>query len=418
MMKHKMLTNHDTGVNKDHGVARMATREKGMEKHTIRRRGFTLFEVMVVLAAIAVVAWIAANFARSMGQTTQREQMIAQHVQELAQVDKAVRTYMTTNKSGWTLGTKVTIPISTLITQGLLPTNFARRRTTDGETPWGQSYAIAAIKESISVNGTNKEVARAVIFETGSSLLSRLKRAGYEDTAEAKLGLKRTVAAKAVEKQKLLAGFVPAGSFVSTGSLSAFSKNLTAWIGPSAPTEAIVVILIGFPDLETDPDNDPNGGGPSGTSYTCNVRPAWYCTFCGGGSFQDGQCDVGYTRIRQLTHCAADGTSFTMPQYNIALTVGRIATISAPSISESDIAQCTAYAGDSACSAAEQQANVTKDVAYTGIVTMNNLTATSYDCGAMSHFWAGPPNGSTNLYGPYGSTVTTSARDALCCLSQ
>lgn len=418
MTGHKMLTKHDTGVNKEPGVARMAAREKRMEKHTIRRRGFTLFEVMVVLAAIAVVAWIAASFVRSMGQTTQREQMIAQHVQELAQLDKAVRTYMTTAKTGWTLGTKVTIPISTLITQGLLPTNFARRRTTDGETPWGQSYAIAAIKESISVNGNNKEVARAVIFETGTSLLSRLKRAGYEDTAEAKLGLKRTVAAKAVEKQKLLAGFVPAGSFVSTGSLSAFSKNLTAWIGPTAPTEAIVVILIGFPDLETDPDNDPNGGGPGGTSYTCNVRPAWYCTFCGGGSWQDGQCDAGYTRVRQLSHCASEGTMFTLPQYGLNMSAGRVATYGSVVITETDLSGCIPYAGRDACDAAKADAQAQQNTVFTGIITMNNVNAATYECGGSQYTWNGPPNGATNLFGPWTNLITTTAKDAVCCMSQ
>ncbi|MBK6727086.1 MAG: hypothetical protein IPG63_07470 [Xanthomonadales bacterium] len=44
-----------------------------------------------------------------MGQTSAREQMLAQHTQELAQLDAAVRTHMGTAKAGWTLGARNTI---------------------------------------------------------------------------------------------------------------------------------------------------------------------------------------------------------------------------------------------------------------------------------------------------------------------
>lgn len=389
-----------------------------MDKTSRKQRGFTIVEALVVLVALAGIAWLMASFVRSMGQTSQREQMVSQHVQELAQINKAVRTYMATAKTSWTAGARNVIAIDTLITQGLLPANFARRRTTNGETPWGQNYAIAAIKETIAVNGENQEVARAVVYETGTSLLSRLKRAGYEDTAEAKLGLKRTVAVKAVDKHQLIAGHVPAGSFTSTGSLAGFSKNLAPWIGATAPTEAIVVVLIGFPDLEPDDGGGSGPGGPFGTSYTCNVRPAWYCTFCGGGAWQDGTCDAGYTRVRQLTHCAAQGTMFTMPQYGLNMSVGRIATYSAPNITEADFNGCMAYAGQNACQAAQADAEAGQNVVYTGIVTMNNVNAATYECGGSEFAWNGPPNGSTNLFGPWGNIVTTSARDAVCCTSQ
>jgi hypothetical protein len=130
-------------------------------------------------------------------------------------------------------------------------------------------------------------------------------------------------------------------------------------------------------------------------------------------------CDAGYTRVRQLPHCATEGTMFTMPQYGLNMSVGRIATYSAPIITEADLNSCKAYTGNSsACDAAQADAAARQNVAYTGIVTMNNVNAATYECGGSEFAWNGPPNGATNLFGPWSNIITTSARDAVCCTSQ
>jgi hypothetical protein len=131
-------------------------------------------------------------------------------------------------------------------------------------------------------------------------------------------------------------------------------------------------------------------------------------------------CDAGCTRVRQITHCATEGTMFTMPQYGLNMSVGRIATYSAPNITDADLNSCEAYTGNAnVCQAAQADAEAGQNVAYTGIVTMNNVNAATYDCGGSQYDWNGPPpGGATNLFGPWNGIVTTSARDAVCCMSQ
>lgn len=286
-----------------------------------------------------------------------------------------------------------------------------RRRTTDGESPWGPNYAIAAIKESITVNGTAKEVARAVIFETGASLLSRLKRAGYEDTAEAKLGLKRTVAVKAVANHKLLAGFVPAGSFTSTGSLSAFTKVLTPWIGPTAPTEAIAVVLIGFPDLET----DGGGGGPVpplGNASACRVRPAFQAPFT--NVYTNGTCQSGETLLRTFPHCATEGAIFGVTEIGSSVTVGRRSLESTVSIPQNQIDECIGFYDDITCNGAYSTITTNyRNSQVNGLVTINNVTLADYWCSSGVYEWRGV--GQPGIFGPFGASFPNGYTDALCC---
>lgn len=68
------------------------------------------------------------------------------------------------------------------------------------------------------------------------------------------------------------------------------------------------------------------------------------------------------------------------------------------------------------CEAAAADAR--QNEVWTGIVTMNNVNAATYECGGSEFAWNGPPNGATNLFGPWSNVVTTSARDAVCCMSQ
>ncbi len=55
---------------------------------------------------------------------------------------------------------------------------------------------------------------------------------------------------------------------------------------------------------------------------------------------------------------------------------------------------------------------------FTGIITMNNVNAATYECGGSQYAWNGPPNGATNLFGPWTTLITTTAKDAVCCMSQ
>ncbi|MBK6727022.1 MAG: hypothetical protein IPG63_07130 [Xanthomonadales bacterium] len=218
---------------------------------------------------------------------------------------------------------------------------------------------------------------------------------------------------KALEKHQLIAAFVPGGSLIATGSMASFTKDLTPWL-LTAPTEAIAVVLIGFPDLE--PATTTTGGGPLGPGYTCKVSPARTNPF--SYLWEDGTCadfGAGFTRVRQMTHCEEAGTIVTLPTYGIALTSGRVSTISAVEISGSDRTACEDYAGADACNAAATAAATDKNITYTGIVTMNNIEAANYACGGSTYYWAGPPGASHGLFGPWGNVYNQPYRDALCC---
>lgn len=285
----------------------------------------------------------------------------------------------------------------------------------DGETPWGQNYAVAAIKENITVNGAQKEVARAVVYETGASLLSRLKRAGYEDTAEAKLGLKRTVAMKAVSTQKLLAGFVSAGSFTSTGSMSSFTKDLTPWL-VTAPTEAIAVVLIGFPDLE--PANDGGGGGPGSPMGDYS-----FCEVALGNRFgQNGTCGAPTVMLKDWPSCSTSGFIVPVPEIGSTLTFGTQHTSLGPAIVEEDIRTCEQRCATTSwpdvcrgqCTTLANQLNSNPpgdEYILYGQASLNNQSVATAicehrTCGAAST--PGQYNCSTQRI-PWGT------RDALCC---
>lgn len=109
---------------------------------------------------------------------------------------------------------------------------------------------------------------------------------------------------------------------------------------------------------------------------------------------------------------------FTLPQYGLNLSVGRVVLNSTPNIPDADYNACVAYTNnDATCQSALAAASTGHNIGYTGVITMNNVTGASYDCGAVAYGWRGPP-GANNLFGPWSGVITTYARDAVCCQSQ
>lgn len=351
-----------------------------MKTSVPRAAGFTLLEALIVIVVMLATLLIGVAYWRDMQKRMNNDNVVATEARELSQITNAVVQYVNANKSTWAAGSTQTITIANLIAAGKLPTAFGNRTGTDGETPLGQQYRIVAI-----VDAANSSIVRTVVTETGSMLVSRLDRGGVSNTTAGMTGVKDAMGQRGQSQFQLVCGTIGAATTSATGVLKGWTKDLSAWIG-TAPTQPLVVSMVGFPDLGGPGNPDPNapkkysncsvvkafptGCTPDNVGNQCgygygNVTPG-----PGAGTFSQSRVTCGTrTEVGSFPYCA-----------NFAISSTDVGTLTSASRTESGTYTDNCATGNHAYSD-----NFTD-------TTLNNVTILTEGCGGQRWYQQqGPP---------------------------
>ncbi|MGQ0600549.1 MAG: type II secretion system protein [Anaerolineales bacterium] len=271
-----------------------------------RRSGFTMVEMAVALtiavSLFGLIAMALGNFRTSQLQS----RLASQEASELNILQEAARKYVAAQQLSWTAGQRVEISITTLIADGHLPPNFAKRvgpGGTDavGSTPFGQPYRVVSIKHA-----TDGKV-RTIITETLAPLAARLAKVGVTYERASIAALKAQIAGIGVVNHRAIAGTVAAGTTSATGYLGAFSDfSLVNWL-QSAPAEAIAVYFLGFPELGGE---DSNPTTPTAQYEDIEVIDGmrgcpFNDPFCDNSAYSQPSCTDGRVMVGEWPTCSS-----------------------------------------------------------------------------------------------------------------
>ena len=265
-----------------------------------RLRGFTLIETIIVVALIAVALTITLSVLTTRGKEQQADRLVNQASTEMAMLARATTSYFTADRvATLTVNAVAELQVTTLITEGLLPANFALRGGVLGTSVFGQRYQIRFMR--VAATSTTPTVAAFVVTETGVPAVASLSRAGIPNTVDGILNLKTRIAARISEEHKLSTGAIPANSRTVQGGFRGFTKDLTAFI-PTVPTQALVAVLGNFADLSSTVQLPGPPGGNSG-SLQCNIMDgvATGCVRLNFGTYISEQC-WGMSAFGSATH--------------------------------------------------------------------------------------------------------------------
>lgn len=265
-----------------------------------RLRGFTLIETIIVVALIAVALTISLSVLTTRGKEQQAERLVNQASTEMAMLARATTSYFTADRvATLTVNAVAELQVTTLITEGLLPANFALRGGVLGTSVFGQRYQIRFMR--VAATSTTPTVAAFVVTETGVPAVASLSRAGIPNTVDGILNLKTRIAARISEEHKLSTGAIPANSRTVQGGFRGFTKDLTAFI-PTVPTQALVAVLGNFADLSSTIQLPGPPGGNSG-SLQCDIMDgvAGGCVRFSFGTYVSEQC-WGMAAVGSATH--------------------------------------------------------------------------------------------------------------------
>ncbi|MBK9496600.1 MAG: prepilin-type N-terminal cleavage/methylation domain-containing protein [Xanthomonadales bacterium] len=239
-----------------------------------RSRGFTLIEIMVVVAIISGLAGIILFYLTGEAKKASAEMAVLKMAEEMSQLSRAVDDYYTSARIAAISAdnTAQTVTVSTLITEGLLPSTFANRQGAGGvavgTSPFGQPYAIRAIRRPGSI-------LTFVVFDSGTVMPGPITRTGYNTTTDSLTTLKGQVSSEISKHYQIPTGIIRQGETTARGGFSGFTINVSAYVGASGVTQPTAIVLKGFPELES--DGGDGGDEPTGGySGTCNIVWGYY----------------------------------------------------------------------------------------------------------------------------------------------
>lgn len=235
-----------------------------MNGRTKQTQGFTLFEMLVVIVIMGVIASIGFSMTRQRQASAAADTFISLQAREMAIFGEAAQKFAEANKASWTVGARQEITTAQLVAAGHLPNTFAVRGGTAGASPIGETYRVFAIKDAANV-------ARLVVADFGRAPTDALvRRAGYQVNAVSLQGYKARVADEIVKSTKGFAGYVQSGTMTVRGVAGAFSQVLNTYFGNVAPTMPVAIELVGWPEYVRPGSSGPGPGGAGG-SMTCNI---------------------------------------------------------------------------------------------------------------------------------------------------
>lgn len=289
-----------------------------MNKQANRRsRGFTLIEIMVVVALIAGVVGTILFVMTGELKKAAGERAVAKMAEEMSQISRAVDDYYTAARISAIPSDNVvqTVTINTLVTEALLPPNFANRQAAGGVamgvSPFGQPYAIRAVR-------LPGNILTFVVFDTGTVMPGPITRTGYNTNTDTLTALKAQIASEISTTYQIPTGIIRQGETTARGGFNGFTLSVATYVGAPV-TQPTTIVLKGFPELEADGSGGDDEG--SGFSGNCLVVPAddgcrhlsasGPKTGCGasGAVYVGPTCPGGYTERDRWPACG-DGVGF------------------------------------------------------------------------------------------------------------
>jgi prepilin-type N-terminal cleavage/methylation domain-containing protein len=293
--------------------------------HSARSRGFTLIEIVVVLALAALITLAVVNSLAQKSRELAKDRAVTDYVTDLSILARAAQTYAASQVSTWPADTIQTITLAQLQGAGQLPASFGQRAT-GVTTPLGTSYSVRAMK----VTGQSK--ARVAVTEFGTS--PPVTREAYglgsvaTDQTSAIAGVKARVGRKLADLN-LVSATLAAGSTTAVGAGgNTWTKDIALYLSAS-PSETAIAVLSGWPDL------DPAGGGSGGPTGGINIgkcRPV--TATCASGQYCDNPADERaavlpsgrsaqgtWPHCLQISHNNVD-TFFPVAQNSAVMTLG------------------------------------------------------------------------------------------------
>lgn len=398
-----------------------------------RTEGFSLVEMMVAAGIAVVLMAITMQYVSSMAQDATRKKLVSEQAREMYILAKATEDWMVANSSTWTIDTRMTVSVDTLITANHLPQNFARRMdvagtTANGVSPFGARYNIAAIAAMLS----GKRVHRGVVWESGTPVgWGRYARVGLVQGTEpanssgaaSKINAFKMEVARALNSEQRHPAPAIANVTASTvrSAAGSWTQDVAPFLGSGVTFQVpSVVVLAGWPEYG------------SVLPATPESTLAAECTVWEGNQFTTTpSCPAGTNLVKSWVHCEDDAVLHTadtrilvVPEIGGALTTGYNYIATGVAISDADEARCLgACAGNSTC---EARCRTEKDaingggeteVAIYGRVVLNSTDAGYYLCGRRT--WI--PRATTS--GGYMKRTTpsipwaTTSYDSLCCIN-
>lgn len=267
-----------------------------------RHQGFSMVELMLVVALAAIALAIAIPMAMGRQDNTRRMAAIADHAAAMAELTAASRAFATELGYGWLAGPRQ-IAVSELITSGRLPQGWRAANGEVGVTPLGQRF-VASVEKA----GTPEAVEyRIIVSETGNVLRAAAARAGIDAGSSAKLaGYKNDLAARLRSQHALHAGVTDAAA-VNVGLVGGSGTMPIAPHSPTPPIASVAVaVLDGYPQL---------GGGNGCEGAACRPGRGPNFTQCtvalpiGGLTGTTASCPSGYQEVARWKHCRALGSN-------------------------------------------------------------------------------------------------------------
>lgn len=228
-----------------------------------RQNGFSILEMVVVVAVMLVLLSITVNWVMNLAQDGRRAQESDQLARELNLIGKATKEYLATAPAAtYPLNTTVALPVATLVTAGVLPTDFAARggSGTAAISPFGQPYGVVVRRTEAGAPPT------AVVFESNVPLSAKLAKVGVEDSDAGLLALKQDVAGQSAQSYKTIAAAITKGTRQAVGVGNSWTKDLTAYFTGNFQASSAAA-LVNFPDLEPG-GGDGDGGNPIASEPT------------------------------------------------------------------------------------------------------------------------------------------------------
>lgn len=363
-----------------------------MNKQANRRsRGFTLIEIMVVVAIIAGVVGTILFVMTGEAKKAAGERAVAKMAEEMSLIARAVDDYYTDARIAAISANNVTqtVTINTLVTEALLPPNFANRQAAGGValgvSPFGQPYAVRAVR-------LPGNILTFVVFDTGTVMPGPISRSGYNTNTDTLTALKAQIASEVSVKYQIPTGIIRQGETTARGGFNGFTLDVATYVG-TAVTQPTAIVLKGFPQLEPDGagGDDEGDGGFSGTctfkgvgDMAClgSLGGRQVCT-SGSSSYVGPQCDGGITPEASVPACGDLG-SYTFMQTPSGITIGFSTATETRASGASIATQCTNGTATNSKPDVEWRRDL-EDILTIQDLRINDRSVYQYTCETATH---------------------------------
>lgn len=279
-----------------------------------RSVGFSLIEIMIVLAIAAAVTAFAVNYLDAERRRAGRAQVIADQAQDMATIGSALESYLATKPAAVPAdGSAVAITAKTLSDLGFLPPKFAVRNNDPADfvatSPLGQAYVIKARQVSGKFVGA--------VYTTGQPSIDQLAVFGMKATDEAFKEHNTSVMRRLKSVHYAAAGVILKNQGDTSSAVSGFTASMTPYEA-GVFADSNIVLLAGHSEYRSTPPIEvtvSEGGGGTGGGINTEGRSCYMNT-------TTGVCNTGYEKVWSYTACERWGPEYANEPANTTVSIG------------------------------------------------------------------------------------------------